>query len=265
MSSCFHQMRCSAAGGFGPVVAPQTTMRPPGRAASSERFQVASPTVSTTTSAPPVASFTAATTSPDSWLTVDVGAERRRLRQLLVARRGDDRPGAERLGDPERRRRDAAADPPDEHPLARLQSGARDEHPVGGLVDERERGRVLERDTVAERARRSSQGSRRARRGRPACARRSRGSSSPCSRPGLITTGCPGSRPSTSVAERLDDAGAVGAEDARLRHGGQALPRPDVEMVERGEAHPHEHLARGRARGPGRPRSGGPPARRPRG
>jgi hypothetical protein len=35
------------------------------------RFQVASPTVSTTTSAPvPVASLTAATTSPLSWLTV---------------------------------------------------------------------------------------------------------------------------------------------------------------------------------------------------
>jgi len=30
--SCFHQTRCSAAGGFGPVVAPQTTMRPSGRA-----------------------------------------------------------------------------------------------------------------------------------------------------------------------------------------------------------------------------------------
>ena len=29
--------------------------------------------------------------------------------------------------------------------------GPRDEHPVGGLVDERERGGLLERDTVAER------------------------------------------------------------------------------------------------------------------
>ena len=52
---------------LGPVVAPQTTTRPPGRAESSVRFQVASPTVSTTTSTPlPVASLTAATTSPSS-------------------------------------------------------------------------------------------------------------------------------------------------------------------------------------------------------
>ena len=62
--SCFHQIRWSCAGGFGPVVAPQTQMRPAGRAESRERFQVASPTWSTTTWAPPpVASFTAATTS----------------------------------------------------------------------------------------------------------------------------------------------------------------------------------------------------------
>src|SRR5438552_6090319 len=37
-------MRWSAAGGFGPLVAPQTVIRPPGPAAWSDRCQVASPT-----------------------------------------------------------------------------------------------------------------------------------------------------------------------------------------------------------------------------
>ncbi len=69
--SCFHQKRWSCAGGFGPLVAPQTTIRPAGRTAASDRAQVASPTVSTTTSTPaPVASLTAATTSPSAWSTV---------------------------------------------------------------------------------------------------------------------------------------------------------------------------------------------------
>src|SRR5207248_509726 len=56
---------------FGPVVAPQTAMRPPARAAASEVAQVASPTCSRTTSTPlpPVASFTASRTSPLAWLT----------------------------------------------------------------------------------------------------------------------------------------------------------------------------------------------------
>src|SRR5262249_4650410 len=30
--SCFHQIRCSAAGGFGPLAAPHTVIRPPGAA-----------------------------------------------------------------------------------------------------------------------------------------------------------------------------------------------------------------------------------------
>ena len=70
--SCFHQIRWSAAGGFGPVVAPQTAMRPSRAATSSDVRHVASPTWSTTMSAPrpSVASFTAAFTSPVAWLTV---------------------------------------------------------------------------------------------------------------------------------------------------------------------------------------------------
>ena len=49
-----------------------------------------------------------------------------------------------------------------------------------------------------------------------------------------------------AVAERLDDARAVGAEDPRLRHRRQAPPHPDVEVVERCGMDPDEHLAGGR-------------------
>ena len=58
-------MRCSAAFGFGPVVAPHTAIAPADAAAWSDRVHVASPTSSTTTSTPrpPVASFTASTAS----------------------------------------------------------------------------------------------------------------------------------------------------------------------------------------------------------
>ena len=63
-----------------------------------------------------------------------------------------------------------------------------------------------------------------------------------------------------------DHAGAVGAEDVRLRRrDGQPLPDPDVEVVERRGAELDEHLARRRARDRARPRSGGPRGRRPRG
>jgi epoxyqueuosine reductase len=54
----------------------------------------------------------------------------------------------------------------------------------------------------------------------------------------------PDPQPGDAVAERRDDPGAVGAEDARLRHRRQALTDPDVEMVQRGRVQSHEHLAR---------------------
>ena len=47
-----------------------------------------------------------------------------------------------------------------------------------------------------------------------------------------------------ALADRLDDAGAVGAEDAGLRDGGEPPAHPDVEVVERRRAEPDEHLAR---------------------
>jgi len=37
--------------------------------------------------------------------------------------------------------------------------------------------------------------------------------------------------------------GAVGAENSRLGHGGQPLPHPDVEVVERRGPHPDQDLA----------------------
>ena len=140
-----------------------------------------------------------------------VGAELARARELRVARRGDDRrapPSAFAIAS-------AAvatplADPPDQHPLAGL-AGARlrHEHPVGGLEDERERGRLLEREAVRESGGRRCAARRPARRACRRGARRARGSRPSCARPGLITTRSSGAR---------DHAGAVGAEDARLRH-----------------------------------------------
>ena len=44
------------------------------------------------------------------------------------------------------------------------------------------------------------------------------------------------------------DAGAVRAEDPRLRNGGESLADPDVQMVQRGGAKTDQHLARSRFR-----------------
>ena len=52
IESCFQNRRRISSLGLGPEVAPQVTMRPPLAAALSELIQVASPTVSTTTSTP---------------------------------------------------------------------------------------------------------------------------------------------------------------------------------------------------------------------
>ena len=74
------------------MVAPHTAIRPSRAATSSEVRQVASPTCSTTTSAPcpPVASLTAAFTSPVGVVDGHVRAELARPLELRVARRGDD-------------------------------------------------------------------------------------------------------------------------------------------------------------------------------
>ena len=79
-----------------------------------------------------------------------VGAELPRPLELLVARGRCDHAGAESLREHERRRGDAAARSPDEDPFVLLEVRARDEHPVGGLEDERERGSLLEREAAWE-------------------------------------------------------------------------------------------------------------------
>ncbi len=150
--SCFHQNRCSAAGGLGPLVAPHTVTRPAGLTAARERAQVASPTVSTTTCDALACRLLdgrhdVAVGVVDS----HVGAPGARLLELPLAPGGDDRPRAECAGDLERGSRDTTADAPDEHPLALLQPRLRDEHAVGRLVHERERRRLLERESVVER------------------------------------------------------------------------------------------------------------------
>ncbi len=47
-----------------------------------------------------------------------------------------------------------------------------------------------------------------------------------------------------ALAERLDHAGAVCAEDPGLRHRWQPLPHPDVEVVERRSTEADKHLSR---------------------
>ena len=140
------------AGGFGPEVAPQTTTRPTGRTAVSDRAHVASPTVSTTTSTPlPVASLTAATTSPSSWFTATSAPHSRAassfssLPEVTIVRT----PRARQISNA------AVATPP---PMPQMSAHspsvtarARDEHPVRRLVDEREGGALLEGEAVVER------------------------------------------------------------------------------------------------------------------
>ena len=53
-----------------------------------------------------------------------------------------------------------------------------------------------------------------------------------------------------AVADGRDEARSVRAEDSRLRHGGQALPNPDVQVVQAGRSKRDQHLA-GSATGSG--------------
>ena len=119
----------------------------------------------------PVASLTAATTSPSWWLTVTSAPQSRAVASFsslpdvtIVAH-------AEGAAELERSGRDAAADAPDQRPLALPDAGARDEHPVGRLVDERERGR---RPRTRARRRAGTPAPRRSRSARRACRRSAR-------------------------------------------------------------------------------------------
>ena len=220
--SCFHQNRWSCAGGLGPLVAPQTTTRPRG---GRPRATVprSPPTVSTTTSTPlPVVSRTAATTSAFAWLTPTSAPQPARPRQLVVVARRDDRPDAEGTADLERRRGDAAADPPDQHPLAFLHRGARDEHPVRRLVDEGERRRDLEREPVVERE--DLCGGDRDQLGvRPVAVLADHRDRVAVLEPGVEDDPLARGEPVDAVAERLDHAGAVRAEDPGFGTDGSPL------------------------------------------
>ena len=233
------------------MVAPQTTTRPAGRTAASVRAQVASPTVSTTTSTPlPVASFTAATTSPSWWFTATSAPQSRAvasfssLPDVTIVRR----PSARQISNA------AVATPPpmpqiSAHSPSRTAS-AGDEHPVRGLVDERERRRDLERERVVEREhlRRVDRDQLGVRAVAVLADDRDRVA---VLEPRVEHDPLADREPADALAERLDDAGAVGAEDARLRHGRQALAHPDVEVVERGGVQPDERPRPGPATGSG--------------
>ena len=67
---------------------------------------------------------------------------------------------------------------------------------------------------------------------------------SPCGMPGLMTTRSPSANAVDAFAEPRHDAGAVGAEDARLRNRRKTFPNPDVEVVQACGAQRDEDLTR---------------------
>ena len=256
-----HQIRFSAAGGFGPEVAPQTTIRAPRRAARRASASTSPRRRARRRRRRPAAGQLAhplrrRRSAP--WLMRRVGAELARPRELLVARGGDDRARAERLRDRERGRRDAAADPPDQHPFAGLEARAGDEHPVGRLEDERERSRFLEAESCRESGGRALAGT----------AISSAWVPSRCSPIDVDSAGVREAGIDHDAARRVPaiTPGAVGSEDPRLRRptGG---PRGihTSRWFSDGGAKLDQHLVRAAAPDPAPPRSGAPPARRPRG
>ena len=87
---------------------------------------------------------------------------------------------------------------------------------------------------------------------------------SPCSSPGLITTRCP-LEPSTPAPSAATTPAPSAPRMRGFGTDGRPLPHPEVQAVERGGPQRDQHLAGGRAPDRERPRSGGPPGRRPRG
>ena len=80
-----------------------------------------------------------------------VGTELARSGKLLVTRGGYDHLRAERLGDRQARTGDAAADPPEQDPLLRLESRLGREHAVGRLEHERKGRRGFEVEPIRNR------------------------------------------------------------------------------------------------------------------
>jgi len=151
-----------------------------------------------------------------------VGAEPARPLQLRVGRRCREHARAERLGDRERSRGDATADSPDEDPFACTKLRLRDEHPVGRLEHQRERRRLLERELVGDRHH-VIRGHR--------------------DQLGVRAVAVLADDQPAVVEARVDHdplavvdalAGAVRAEDPRLRHRGSSAADPEVDAIQRG-------------------------------
>ena len=163
----------------------------------------------------------------------DVRAERARLLELVGARGGHDRPCAQGACELERRQRDAAADAPDENPVALSQGGFRDEHAIRGLEGEWERRSLLERERIVERIQLRG-GDRLELAVRPVGVLADHGDAPVVRDAGVHDDALADLEPVDTFAERRDDSGAVGSEDARLRNRGKTLAHPDVEVVQPG-------------------------------
>ena len=135
-SSCLKKTRARSAGGLMPLVAPATTIRPPGRSARSECAQVASPTVSIT------ASTRSGRRAPDSkaaW--APHSSANSRLRSLAAGRPDPQAGGA---GERDAGAGDAAARALDQDRLPGDQARAGEQHPVGGQPGGRQAGGLFE-------------------------------------------------------------------------------------------------------------------------
>ncbi len=172
----------------------------------------------------------------------DVRTPRASSAELLVAPGGDDRPEPEGTTDLERRGCDPTTDAPDQGPLALGHRRLRDEHPVGGLVHERECRGLLERQCVVERDDLFGSDSDQLRM-RPVAVLADHRDEIPVLQPWVDHDTLTWRERRDTLADRLDHTGAVGAEDARLRYRWKPFPHPDVEVVERRGMDPDEHLA----------------------
>ena len=226
--SCRKNTRLRSAGGFGPLVAPLTTTRPPGRSDRSECDQVASPTVSI--------DQVALGREARAGLHGLVGAELDRPAALLgVAGRAEHRV-ALRLGQQDRGAGHAPAGALHEHRGGAGEAGPGREHPVGGEVGGREARGLLEAEAgglghdVAAPARRPARPACRRAARTGACGRGSRVSSPPPAAGSPMTAWTTTSVPSSSTPAPSQPS-TIGSRSA-----GSPTPaqRPQVVVVERG-------------------------------
>jgi hypothetical protein len=172
----------------------------------------------------------------------DVRAELARALELLGTRGGHHRSHAERPADLERREGDPASDAPDEGPLPVADGRLRDEHPIGGLEDERERRAFLERERVVERVQ-LADGNRLELAARAVRVLADDRNATVMGDPRVDHDPFADLEPLGTLAQRGDDAGAVSAEDARLGNRGQPFPDPDVQVVQARGTNRDERLA----------------------